>query len=98
MDGTWRDIDPCNPRVIHASRDSKARALLTGVESGDFIDSEGNHVSVDADFARYELVKQALKIEMQKMENFQVNADYKAKENVARAFITRLEREEREEE
>ncbi len=50
FDGTWRDIDP---RVIHAAKASKTRALLTGVESGDFIDSEGNLVSVDADFSRW---------------------------------------------
>jgi hypothetical protein len=65
FDGTWRDIDP---RVIHAAKASKTRALLTGVESDDFIDSEGNLVSVDADFSRvavvYDLVKQDLKIEM----------------------------------
>jgi hypothetical protein len=43
----------------------------------------------------HDLVKQALKIEMQKIE---AGADYKAKEEVARAFITRFEREEREDE
>jgi hypothetical protein len=49
-------------------KDSKTRVLLTSVESDDFIDSEGNLVSVDADFSRvavvYDLVKQDLKIEM----------------------------------
>ncbi len=69
------------------------------MESGDFIDSEGNFVSVDADFSRvaelHDLMKQALKIEMQKIE---ADADYKAKEKVARAVITRFEREEREDE
>ncbi len=69
---------------------SKTRALLTGVESGDFIDPEGNLVSVDDDFSRaaevHDLVKQALKIEMQKIET---DADYKAEEKVDRAFITR---------
>ena len=72
---------------------------MTGVESGDFIDSEGNVVSVDADFSCaaevHDLVKQALKIEMQKIES---DADYKAEEQVVRAFITRFECEEREEE
>jgi hypothetical protein len=96
FDGTWRDIDP---RVIHDVKASKTRAFLTGVESGDLIDPEGNLVSVDADFSRaaevHDLVKQALKIEMQKIE---AGADYKAKEEVARAFITRFEREEREDE
>ena len=66
------------------------------MESGDYIDSEGNIVSVDNDFSRaaevQDLVKQALKIEMEKIE---ADADYKAKEKVARAFITRFEREER---
>jgi hypothetical protein len=69
------------------------------VTSGDFIDPEGNLVSVDADFSRaaevHDLVKQDLKIEMQKIE---ARADYKAKEEVVRAFITRFEREEREDE
>jgi hypothetical protein len=50
FDGTWRHIDL---RVIHVAKASKTRALLTGVESGDFIDSEGNLVSVDADFSRW---------------------------------------------
>jgi hypothetical protein len=44
-------------------KDSKTRALLTSVECGDFIDSEGNLVSVDAHFSRvtevHDLVKQA---------------------------------------
>jgi hypothetical protein len=44
FDGSWRDIDPC---VIHAAKASKTRALMTGVESGDYLDSEGNIVSVD---------------------------------------------------
>jgi hypothetical protein len=96
FDGTWRDIDP---RAIHAAKASKTRALLTGVTSGDFIDPEGNLVSVDADFSRaaevHDLVKQDLKIEMQKIE---AGAVYKAKEEVVRAFITRFEREEREDE
>jgi hypothetical protein len=96
FDGTWRDIDP---RVIHAEKASKTRVLLTGVESGDFIDFEGNLVSVDVDFSRdakvYGLVKQTLKIEIQKIE---ADDDYKAKEKVARSFITRFEREEREDE
>jgi hypothetical protein len=37
FDGTWRELDR---RVIHALRASKTRALVTLVESGDFIDSE----------------------------------------------------------
>ncbi len=45
---------------------------MTGVESGDFIDPEANLVSVDADFSHaaevHDLVKQALKIEMQKFQ------------------------------
>ncbi len=69
------------------------------MESGDFIDSEGKFESVDADFSRaaevHDLVKQALKVEMQKIE---ADADYKAKEKVAPAVITRFEREEREDE
>ncbi len=67
------------------------------MESGDLIDPEGNLVSLDDDFSRadevHDLVKQALKIEMQKIET---DTDYKTKEKVARAFITRFEREERE--
>ncbi len=49
FDGTWRDIDP---RVIHDVKASKTRAFLTGVESGDLIDPEGNLVSLDDDFSR----------------------------------------------
>ncbi len=51
FDGTWCDIDP---HVIHTVKFSKTRVLLTGVESvdRDFIDSEGNLVSVDDDFSR----------------------------------------------
>jgi hypothetical protein len=41
----------------------------------------------------HDLVKQDLKIEIQKIE---ADVDYKAKEKVARDFITRFEREERE--
>ncbi len=48
FDGTWRDIDPS---VIHVAKASKTRAFLTGVESGDYLDSEGNIVSVDNDFS-----------------------------------------------
>ena len=70
---------------------------MTGVESGDYIDSEGNIVSVDNDFSRsaevQDLVKQALKIEMEKIE---ADAEFKTKEKVARAFIARFEREKRE--
>ena len=65
FDGTWSDIDP---RSIQVAKVSKTRALLTGVESGDFIDPEGNLVSVDADFSRaaevHDFVKQTLQIEM----------------------------------
>ena len=42
FDGTWSNIDP---HVIHNAKDSTVRTLLTGVESGDFIDSEGNRMS-----------------------------------------------------
>jgi hypothetical protein len=67
-----------------------------GVESGDFIDSEGNIVSVDSDFSLtvevHDLVKQDLKIEMKKIET---DVDNKDKEKFDRAFITRFEREER---
>jgi hypothetical protein len=70
---------------------------MTGVESGNYLDSEGNVVSVDNDFSRaaevHGLVKQALKIELEKIE---AEAEYKNKEKIARAFITRFEREERE--
>ncbi len=70
---------------------------MTGVESGDYLDSEGNLVSVDNDFSRAAevqgLVKQDLKIELEKIE---VETEYNNKEKVARAFITRFEREERE--
>jgi len=57
-------------------------------------------VSVD-DYSRadevHQLVKQALKIEIQKIDDYEANEDYKAKEKVARAMIARFEREEREE-
>ena len=36
---------------IHVVKTSKTKTLLTGVESDDFIDSEGNLVSVDVDFS-----------------------------------------------
>ncbi len=99
FDGSCRDIDP---RVIHAAKASKTRALMTGVESGDYLDSEGNIVSVDNDFSRAAevqgLVKQSLKIEMKKIEAEKIEAEpqYKNKEKIARAFITKFEREERE--
>jgi hypothetical protein len=96
FDSTCRDIDPC---VIHTSKASKTRALLTGVESGDYIDSEGNIVSVDNDFSLTAqvqgLVNQTLKIEMEKIETDAESHD-KTKEKVAQVFITRFEREERE--
>ena len=69
------------------------------MESGDYIDSEGNIVSVDNDFSRTAevegLVKQALEIEMEKIE---ADAEFKTKEKVPRTFIPRFEREEREDE
>jgi hypothetical protein len=56
-------------------------------------------VSVDNDFSRTAevqgLVKQAFKIEMEKIE---ADDDFKSKEKVARAFIVRFDREEREDE
>jgi hypothetical protein len=70
FDGSWCDIDL---RVIHAAKVSKTRALITGVESGDYLDSEDNIVSVDNDFSRdakvQGLVKQSLKIELEKIED-----------------------------
>ena len=94
-----RPISPvqrCQTSLVVPSIESKVRALLTGVEICDFIDSEGNIVSVDADFSRaaevQELVRQSLKIEMQKIED----TDYRLKENVARVFINRIVRGERE--
>jgi hypothetical protein len=70
---------------------------MIGVESGTYLDSEGNIVSVDNDLSRTAevqgLVQQALKIELEKIE---AETDYKNKEKVARAFIARFEREERE--
>jgi RNase H-fold protein (predicted Holliday junction resolvase) len=44
----------------------------------------------------HELVKQTLKIELQEID--EDHDGYKAKEKVARAFITRFEREERKDE
>ncbi len=41
---------------ITGKKTSKIRVLLTGVESGDFIDSEGNLVSVDSDFSLDQLI------------------------------------------
>ena len=50
--------------------------------SGDFIDSEGNDVSVDDDYWRtdelHELVKKALNIEIQKIDDYKANDDYKS--------------------
>ncbi len=67
------------------------------MESGDYLDSEDNIVSVDNDFSRAAkvqgLVKQSLKIELEKIED---ETEYKNKEKVARDFIARFEREERE--
>ena len=45
----------------------------------------------------HELVKQALNIEMKKIEDSQDNTDYEAKHDVVCAHIDRIEREEREE-
>jgi hypothetical protein len=71
---------------------------LTGVEGDVFLDHEGNLVSVDDDYSHteevHELVKQALKIELQEID--EDNDSYKSKEKVARAFIARIDREERE--
>jgi hypothetical protein len=39
----------------------KTRALLTGVESGDFIDYEGNLMPVDADFSHTDQVHDLVK-------------------------------------
>ena len=87
---TWR-----GPRF---HKENKARALQTGAEGDVFLDYKGNLVSVDDDYSRaegvHELVKQALKIELWKID--EDNDHYKAKEKVARAFITVIDREERE--
>jgi hypothetical protein len=91
---TW-----CGPRFL---KENKSRALLTGVEGDVFLDHEGNLVSVDDDYSRaeevHELVKQTLKIELQKVDedNGDSRYDYKDKEKVVHAFITRIDREERE--
>ncbi len=87
---TWR-----GPRF---HKENKARAFLTGVESDVFLDHEGNLVSVDDDDSRadevHELLEQALKIELQKID--EVNDNYKAKEKVAHTSLARIDREERE--
>jgi hypothetical protein len=71
---------------------------LTGAEGDVFFNHEGNLVSVYDDNSRaeevHELVKQALKIELQEID--EDNDSYKSKEKVARAFIARIDREERE--
>ncbi len=73
---------------------------MTGVEGDVFLDHEGTLVSVDDDYSHseevHELVKQTLKIELQRIDedNDDTRYDYKAKEKVARAFITRIDREE----
>ena len=67
---------------------------MTGLEGDVFLDHEGNLVSVDDDYSRaeevHELVKQTLKIELLKIDE----DDYKVKEKVVCAFITRIYREE----
>ena len=64
-------------------------------------DSEGNHVSVDDDYwwadEVHELVNQSLNIEIQKIDDYPTNDDYKAKEKIVSVMIPRFEREEREE-
>jgi copper(I)-binding protein len=87
------------PTKLHTYKTNITGKKMSDCSSVDFIDSGGNLVSVDSDFSRdaevHNLVKQTLKIEMQKIED---DTDYKAKEKVARAFITRFEREERKDE
>ncbi len=72
---------------------------MTGVEGDVFLDHEGNLLSVDDHYSRveevHELVKQVLKIKIQEID--EDNDSYKAKEKVARVFIPRIDREEREE-
>jgi hypothetical protein len=72
---------------------------LTGVEGDVFLDHEGNLLSVDDHYSRveevHELVKQVLKIKIQEID--EDNDSYKAKEKVARVFIARIDREDREE-
>ena len=64
-------------------------------------DSEGNHVSVDDDYwwsdEVHELVNQSLNIEIQKIDDYPTNDDYKAKEKIVSVMIPRFEREEKEE-
>jgi hypothetical protein len=78
---------------------------LTNVEEDLYLDHEGNLVTVDDDFSQAEMmrglaqqaVQQALKTEVQKLDE-ELGNDYKAKQQVYRAMIARINREEREDE
>ena len=69
------------------------------------MDHEGNLVSVDDDFSQAEMmhglaqeaVQQVLKTEVEKLDE-ELGNDYKAKQQVYRAMIARINREEREDE
>jgi hypothetical protein len=78
---------------------------LTNVVEDLYLDHEGNLVTVDDDFSQAEMmrglaqqvVQQALKTEVQKLDEDMGN-DYKAKQQVYRVMIVRINREEREDE
>ncbi len=78
---------------------------MTNVVEDLYLDHEGNLVTVDDDFSQAEMmrglaqqvVQQALKTEVQKLDEDMGN-DYKAKQQVYRVMIVRINREEREDE
>jgi hypothetical protein len=78
---------------------------LTNVEEDLYLDHEGNLVTVDDDFSQAEMMRglaqqvvhQVLKTEVKKLDE-ELGNDYKAKEQVYRAMIAGIDREERDDE
>jgi hypothetical protein len=100
---TW-----CGPRFHKDAKTtgkSDVRDLLTNVEEDLYLDHEGNLVTVDDDFSQAEMMRglaqqdmqQDLKTEVQKLDE-EMGNDYKAKQQVYRDMIARINREEREDE
>jgi hypothetical protein len=98
----------CGPRFHKDTKTtgkSDVRALLTNVEEDLYLDHEGNLVTVDDDFSQAEMmhglpqqaVYQVLKTEVQKLDE-ELGNDYKANQQVYRVMISRINREEREDE
>ncbi len=100
---TWRG--PRFHKDVKTEGKSDVRALLTNVEEDLYLDHEGNLVTVDDDFSQAEMmrglaqqvVKQVLKTEVQKLDE-EMGNDYKSNQQFYRTMITRINREEREDE